>query len=139
MKYIKNHTNTSINYNHISKLRQAVQSSWVGSVKAVYAFGKYHSKASIEASVKECGLNTTKDADRSMGAAILGLSLCVNDQWLVCPIQASRYAEICKYLRSNSVRVKDVEQFLDINENTKFDYLKKSHRAKSIGRRRRRR
>lgn len=108
-----NNQNTPISEVSINELRQTIRASWITSVKAIYTFGKEHSRASIEASLKEIGLSLTNKANTFTGAAKLGLSEKVNGKWSVCDGQVSRYARVCKYLNSLKIAVDDVEKALE--------------------------
>ncbi len=94
----------TINKKAIEELRKTIRSSWITSVKAIYAFGKEHSKASIEVSLTEIGLGLTKKANAFTGAAKLGLSEFYEGRWTVCDGQVSRYARVCNYLNSLKIR-----------------------------------
>ena len=101
-----------IDNSEIDQLRKTIRQSWITSVAAIYAFAKKHSRASIEASLKELGLSLTKKANAFTGAAKLGLSEFYEGKWQVCDAQVSRFAKVCKHLNSLKVEVDGVEEAL---------------------------
>ncbi len=108
-----NQIETTITNEAIDELRHTIRQSWITSVAAIYAFGKEHSRASIEASLKEIGQTLTKKANAFTGAAKLGLSEQVNGSWQVCDGLVSRYSRVCNYLNRRKIPVDGVEQALE--------------------------
>jgi len=97
----------------VEALRTVIRRSWIESVKAIYAFGRAHTRAAIEASLTEYNMRLNSKGTVFTGAAKIAFSEQVDGVWTACNTYVSRYAAVCKYLDKNKVAVADVEAALE--------------------------
>jgi len=96
----------------IAAYQKKVRSNWIGTIAAIYKFGRTYTIASQVGWLNNMKLTTNAKCNAFTAAAKIGMAEFVDGEWKYSAAQVSRYSTICKHLLENDVIVDGVEEFL---------------------------